>query len=70
MIAARIAMRRKMEELERSAKLAAQEGMFETGVALRNKAAGIRMAIEILEEDAKLGAKLTEVECLVKGGRP
>lgn len=68
MIAARIAMRRKAEELDRAAKIAAQEGMFETGTALRNQATGIRMAIDILEEDAKLGAKLTEVECLVKGG--
>lgn len=65
MIAARIAMRRKAAELDRSAKTASENGMFESGAALRNKAAGIRMAIEILEEDARIG---TEVECLVKGG--
>lgn len=68
MIAARIAMRREAESLDRASRTAAENGMFESANALRNKAAGVRMAIGILEQDAKLGARLTEVECLVKGG--
>ena len=35
-------------ELESSAKVAAKAGMYESGAAMRNKAAGIRIAIEIL----------------------
>ena len=35
-------------DLERAAKIAAQNGMYESGAALRNRAAGIRHALEIL----------------------
>lgn len=36
------------EELERAAKIAAQNGIYESGAALRNRAAGIRHALEAL----------------------
>lgn len=36
-------------ELERAASIAAQNGMYESGAALRNRAAGIRLALENLE---------------------
>jgi len=36
------------EEMEAAAKVAAQNGMYETGAALRNKASGIRHAVKIL----------------------
>lgn len=39
------------DELERAAKIAAQNGMYESGAALRNRAAGIRRAIEVLNPD-------------------
>lgn len=35
-------------ELEAAAKIAAQNGMFESGANLRNRAAGLRRALEIL----------------------
>jgi len=39
------------EELERAAKVAAQNGMYESGAALRNRAAGIRRALEVLTSE-------------------
>lgn len=54
-------------ELHAAAKTAAQAGMFESGAALRNKAAGMLHAVEILREQEAAPAK-TEVECLVGGG--
>lgn len=38
------------EELEKAAKIAAQNGMYESGAALRNRAAGIRRALEVLSK--------------------
>jgi hypothetical protein len=58
MIAARIAMRREAEGLERKAALLAEGMMIESAARLRNQAAGIRRAIEILEEDARLEKEL------------
>jgi hypothetical protein len=36
-------------ELEQAAKVAAGAGMFERGATLRNRAAGIRRALEVLQ---------------------
>lgn len=46
--AAIAAMNLDAEEMEAAAKVAAQNGMYETGAALRNKASGIRHAVKIL----------------------
>lgn len=54
-----------VEELHAAAKTAAQNGMFESGAALRNKAAGLLRAAEILRATDTIK---TEVECLVEGG--
>ena len=40
-------------ELETAAKVAAQNGMYESGAALRNKADGVRIVIEALNQFVK-----------------
>jgi hypothetical protein len=52
-------------ELDAAAKEASKAGMFESGAALRNKDAGIRIAIEIVSQNSN-PAPLTEVECLTR----
>lgn len=42
-------LHREAGELEDAGRVAAANGMFESGAVLRNKAAGIRRAIEILQ---------------------
>jgi hypothetical protein len=44
----------KAEEMESAAKTAAQSGMYESGAALRNKAFGIRIAVEAIKKEAGL----------------
>lgn len=43
-----LALATEADEMELAAKVASQNGMFESGAILRSKAAGIRRAIEIL----------------------
>lgn len=44
------AIEREAVEMEAAARLAAQNGMYESGAGLRNRAAGLRRALLILTE--------------------